>query len=308
MAGALAGPAAEPILVARRLRAGHGRGPGASDPDPGPRQEPARSAFTVLSDVSLTVRAGDVVAVLGASGSGKTTLLRVLAGVHPRWGGELTVAGRALAPGQVAFPDVGLARSFPERQFFASTVLSEVAFGAQGAHDRAGDRARDQARDQARAALATMGFAGDRGIEDRGPWQLSAGEQRRVAIASVLVFAPRLLLLDEPVAGLDVRGRADLAAAVSRIASRGGGIVLAGHDLEWITPVVSRVLILDGGRLVERTHRGDRGAGAGLPVPGPGEWRFFESRVPEFWRSGAWRRPPGVLARFVRRIARARKP
>lgn len=177
--------------------------------------------------------AGQVVAVVGRSGAGKTTLLRTLAGELPPRAGSVHVAG-----GAPRFPEVALADQFPERQFFATTVAEEVSFAARAL----GRAVRPEG---VREGLEGVGL--DAAMASRSPWTLSVGEQRRVAIASLLVVEPRVLLLDEPTASLDGCGRADLGALVRAFRARGGTVVMAGHDWMWSLPLADRAWVVGAG-------------------------------------------------------------
>ena len=198
-----------------------------------------------LDDVTLSLDGG-VTGLMGQTGSGKSTLLDVIAGVLPPDAGRLLVDGAdALrGPGARALAaSVGLVFQIPERQFFEATVEREVSFGllARGmggreAHERAGE------------ALALMGLSLDE-LGLRSPFALSGGQQRRVAIASVLALRPALLLLDEPTAGLDPRARAACLAAVRAAAEDGATVVMASHDANALAAVADRVVALEAGRV-----------------------------------------------------------
>lgn len=198
-----------------------------------------------LDDVTLEVGPG-VTGLMGRTGSGKSTLLEVMAGALRPDAGRLLVDGRdALrGPGARALAaSVGLVFQLPERQFFEPTVEREVSFGllARGV-------APDEARARSARALALMGLSLD-GLAGRSPFSLSGGERRRVAIASVLALGPRLLLLDEPTAGLDPRARAACLEAVRAAGAAGATVVMASHDANALAAVADRVVALEGGRV-----------------------------------------------------------
>lgn len=198
-----------------------------------------------LEDVSLEF-AGGVTGVMGETGSGKSTLLEVLAGALVPDAGCLLVDGADASRGQGAHrlaSSVGLVFQIPERQFFEATVEKELAFGllARGHGSR-------EARERAREALGLMGLSLDE-LGARSPFALSGGQQRRVAIASVLALRPRLLLLDEPTAGLDPRARAACLDAIRAAASAGATVVLASHDANALAAVAERVVVLEEGRV-----------------------------------------------------------
>lgn len=206
----------------------------------GPGGERARA----LAGVSLEL-AGGVCGLMGQTGSGKTTLLEVMAGALAPDEGRALLDGRDLARGGArrAAGEVGLVFQIPERQFFEPTVAEEVSFGLLARGIGA-----DEARERAGRALAAMGLSIDE-LGRRSPFSLSGGQQRRVAIASVLATRPALLLLDEPTAGLDPRARAACLAAVRAAAADGATVVMASHDANALAEVADRLVCLEGGRV-----------------------------------------------------------
>ena len=198
-----------------------------------------------LEDVSLEV-SGGVVGLMGQTGSGKTTLLEVLAGMLRPDEGSVLVDGRDAcgAEGSRALAGaVGLVFQIPERQFFEPTVERELVFGL-----RSRGLGAAEARKRAGRALALMGLELDE-LAGRSPLTLSGGQQRRVAIASVLALEPSLLLLDEPTAGLDPRSRPACVDAVRAAARSGATVVMASHDANVLAAVADRVVVLESGRV-----------------------------------------------------------
>lgn len=198
-----------------------------------------------LDDVSLDL-AGEVCGLMGQTGSGKTTLLEVTAGALAPDSGRVLVDGRDAARGagaRLRAGSVGLVFQIPERQFFEPTVEEEVTFGLRSR----GVGARE-ARERAGRALELMGLSLDE-LGRRSPFSLSGGQQRRIALASVLACEPRLLLLDEPTAGLDPRARDACLAAVRAAAGAGATVVVASHDANALAAVADRVVCLDAGRV-----------------------------------------------------------
>jgi cobalt/nickel transport system ATP-binding protein len=208
--------------------------------------------FDALVDVSLTIGAGEQVAVLGANGSGKSTLLKILAGLAHPDAGDYEAFGRpvtedALEDDQfnLAFRTrVGVIFQNPDVQVFSPTVRDEVAFGPLNLgmptteiHDRIDD------------VLALLDIAD---LVDRAPYQLSGGQKKRVAIASVLVTNPDVLLLDEPTAALDPRTQAWLIDLLTELARAGKTIVLATHDLATLPQLATRAVVLGEDHRVRR--------------------------------------------------------
>lgn len=215
----------------------------------------------VLSHVDGSFRPGEVVLLAGRSGSGKSTLACVAAGLYEPDAGAVRCAGSAVRPG-----DVALAFQRPEDQLFLDTVADEVAFAPRNAGCSEDEVARRVDR-----ACALAGV--DRVLLDRYPFDLSGGQARRVAIASVLSLEPRALVLDEPTAGLDARGRADAHALVRALAEEGRPVIVISHDIEeWIDAVDRVALFADGCVVREAPAReisGDAGAFASCGLEPP---------------------------------------
>jgi len=201
--------------------------------------------FPALQAVSLDVLAGERLALLGANGCGKSTLLKVLDGLLFASAGTVEAFGSALT--EDALEDEQFSRAFRSRvgfvfqnsdaQVFSSTVEEEVAFGCLQlglAPAEAGSRVAD--------ALGVLGIAR---LAARSPFQLSGGEKKRVAIASVLVMSPEVWLFDEPTAGLDPRTQQWLAELLVTLNNTGKTVVLATHDLDLVADVATRCVVLN---------------------------------------------------------------
>lgn len=197
---------------------------------------------TALDDVSFSVEAGECVAIVGPNGAGKTTLFLRLCGVLSGKLGQASVNGLDPAdPKQRRnLPaTVGVVFQNPDDQLFSSTVAEDVAFGPLNLGATV-----DDAKQRVASALRAVGLP-DAG--ERVPFQLSGGEKRRAALAGVLAMRPAVLLLDEPSMFLDPRGRREL---LGLIRSLPGTKLIATHDLELVLDLCSRVIVLDGGKLL----------------------------------------------------------
>jgi len=200
------------------------------------------TAKSGLGGVSLSIDAGDAVAIMGPTGSGKTTLLEIAAGLVPPTTGSVSLAGAG--SGASLKSSVGLVYQFPELQFFEETVFDEVAYGL-----RAARVAEDELARRVHAALECVGLS-PAAFTERSPLTLSAGEQRRAAIAALVVLERPFLLLDEPSAGLDPGTRERILDLIHREREAGRAILLVTHDPELAEETVERIVLLSGGSIV----------------------------------------------------------
>ncbi|QGW23260.1 MULTISPECIES: energy-coupling factor ABC transporter ATP-binding protein [unclassified Dietzia] len=201
---------------------------------------------TVLDGADLTIRAGARLALLGGNGSGKTTLMRLLVGLNRLDAGELELDGERVRDRRAdrtrLRQSVQMVLQEPDDQIFATTVRADVSFGPVNLGlDRAevADRV-----DEALAALAITDLA------DRVPHHLSFGQRKRVALAGALAMRPRVLLLDEPTAGLDPLSCEDLLAALESLRAAGAAILMATHDVDLAWAWADDAVVLSGGALV----------------------------------------------------------
>jgi cobalt/nickel transport system ATP-binding protein len=203
---------------------------------------------TALAGIDLDIGFGERVALLGANGSGKSTLLKLLDGVIAPSGGSLRALGRdvaAVADGQDSFSfhrEVGLVFQDPDIQLFSATVFDDVAFGPLQL-----GLPQDEVRARCDTALEQMDIAH---LAHRAPFELSGGEKKRAAIASVLSLGPRVLLLDEPTAALDPRSKWVLVNLIRRLGDD-HTIVTATHDLDIVPLIAERVVVLSEERRVQ---------------------------------------------------------
>ena len=199
-----------------------------------------------LRSVSFSVEAGECVAVIGPNGAGKSTLLLHLNGILPerpgaRASGRVQVHGRSITARDAAWVrrQVGVLFQDADDQLFCPSVGEDVAYGPEQLGLPHAEVERRVAR-----ALAQVGLAG---FEQRVPQRLSGGEKKRVCLAGLLVYEPSILVLDEPSAGLDPRGRRELIEILAGLPITR---VIASHDLALVAELCSRSLLLDGGVLV----------------------------------------------------------
>lgn len=207
----------------------------------------APAAPRALDDVSLEVSSGHALGLMGQTGSGKSTLLEVMAGLLRPDSGTVLLDGRDVWASRAARRTLaagrGIVFQLPERQFFEPTVTDEVTYALR----RRGVPA-DVAREKAAESCALLGLD-LAALAGRSPLSLSGGQQRRLAVASVLAASPGLLLLDEPTAGLDPEARCDCLNAIRMCAAAGTCVVMASHDADALAWVCGQVAVLEHGRL-----------------------------------------------------------
>ncbi|WP_040571150.1 energy-coupling factor transporter ATPase [Selenomonas noxia] len=209
-------------------------------------------SHTALHDVTLTIAEGEFTAIAGETGAGKSTLMQLIGGLIQPTAGSIAVDGVPLrgknkeereAARQARFR-VGMVFQYPEHQLFEETVYADIAFGPrnQGLSESEVEARVKEAMDLVHLPAC---------YRDRSPFALSGGERRRAAIAGVLALAPRYLVLDEPAAGLDPRGREELLSMLSMLhREHNMSIILVSHSMEDILRTATRLVILAAGRLV----------------------------------------------------------
>jgi len=198
----------------------------------------------ILRGVTMSLKRGEVLALLGPNGSGKTTLAKHLNGLlKPTWG-RVIVDGMDTRERSVAelSRKVGYVFQRPERMFFTGKVFDEIAFGPGSL-----GMGEDEIRERVEWALSLVGL---RGYENRKPLSLSGGEMRRLAIACVLAMGTDYVILDEPTSDLDGRGFRTVVELVRKLRAEGKGVLLITHDVELAVEVSDRAIILFDGRVV----------------------------------------------------------
>ena len=226
---------------------------------------------SAVEGLTMSVRRGELLGLIGHTGSGKSTLIQHLNGLLRPTAGRVLLDGKDIWAEPKKIREVrfrvGLVFQYPEYQLFEETVYRDIAFGAKNM-GLGGDELDRRVRAAAR-------FAGlDEALLEKSPFALSGGQKRRVAIAGVIVMEPEVLVLDEPSAGLDPRGREELLAHIRAYhRERGNTVVLVSHSMEEIARYADRIVVLSrGGTLMSGTprevfSRGDELLRAGLDVP-----------------------------------------
>ena len=213
-------------------------------------QEGTPFASAALSDVSLTIEDGSYTAIIGHTGSGKSTILQLLNGLLVPTEGSVRVFDTLITSTSVnkqirqIRKQVGLVFQFAENQIFEETVLKDVAFGPQNFGVSV-----EEAEAIAREKLALVGI--DESLFERSPFELSGGQMRRVAIAGILAMEPKILVLDEPTAGLDPIGRKELMTLFKKLHQDGIAIVLVTHLMDDVAEFADQVYVMEKGKLVK---------------------------------------------------------
>jgi energy-coupling factor transport system ATP-binding protein len=201
-----------------------------------------------VHDVSLTLYPGEILGILGHTGSGKSTVVQHLNGLLRPSGGRVIVFGQDLVQDNVDFRhvrrQVGLVFQFPEAQLFERFVGDDIAFGPR---NLGLERAEVRARVQRAMDAVGLGFEE---FKDRHTFSLSGGERRRVALAGVLALEPRILVLDEPTAGLDPAARADLLNHILTLHRSGISLVMISHNMDELAAICHRLVVIAEGRTV----------------------------------------------------------
>ena len=209
---------------------------------------------SAVENMSLHVGAGEFLGVIGHTGSGKSTLIQHLNGLLKPTSGRILLEGKDIWADPKSIRSVrfrvGLVFQYPEYQLFEETVYKDIAFGPKNMGLSAEDIDR-----RVRDAAAFVGLKED--LLDKSPFELSGGQKRRVAIAGVIAMEPQVLVLDEPTAGLDPRGREAILAQIQTYhRAKGAAVVLVSHSMEEIARNVDRIVVLsDSHVFMEGTPR-----------------------------------------------------
>ncbi|MGI6627184.1 MAG: energy-coupling factor transporter ATPase [Bacillota bacterium] len=205
------------------------------------------SEVTALSGISFSIQDGEFVGLIGATGSGKSTLIQHLNGLLKPTSGMVLIDGVDIWSKGVSLKKIrqkiGLVFQYPEQQVFEETVLDDIAFGPRNL-----GFSQEEIEIQVEEARRVVGL--DRELLSRSPFELSGGQVRRVAIAGILATKPKVLILDEPAAGLDPRGRREILDNVKKLHGMGMTVILVSHNMDDVARFCQRIMILNEGRLV----------------------------------------------------------
>lgn len=201
-----------------------------------------------LKDINLEIGAGQFIGLIGHTGSGKSTLVQHLNGLVKATSGQVFFHGENIyAEGynmRKLRSKVGLVFQYPEHQLFEVDVLSDVCFGPKNQ-----GLSKEEAEVRAKEALRMVGLSEE--FYRQSPFELSGGQKRRVAIAGVLAMEPEVLILDEPTAGLDPKGRDEILDQISRLhEEKHITIVLVSHSMEDVAKYVERIIVMNQGEVM----------------------------------------------------------
>lgn len=227
---------------------------------------------TALKGINLKIPRGSFTGIIGQTGSGKSTLVQHFNGLLTPTSGKISFDGQDIWEGKKPLKDirrrVGLLFQYPEEQLFEDTVFGDVAFGIKPLK-----LSPVEIEERVRKALRQVNLDYD-AVKERSPFSLSGGEKRRVAMAGVLVMNPELIILDEPTAGLDPRGRREILGEVRELHRREGlTVIIVSHSMEDVAWLAEHLLVLQGGQVImqgppqEVFAREEKLREAGLAVP-----------------------------------------
>jgi energy-coupling factor transport system ATP-binding protein len=198
-----------------------------------------------LEDISLEIGDGEYVGIIGHTGSGKSTLIQHLNGLLKPTAGRVLINGIDTTGKELKElrRHVGIVFQYPEHQIFEETVYKDIAFGLKKK-----GLSKEEEKNEINKVIKIVGLSDD--ILEKSPFELSGGQKRRVAIAGVLAMKPSILVLDEPTAGLDPKGRDEIFDFITNIHEKMGiTVILVSHSMEDIAKLVSRVIVMNKGRV-----------------------------------------------------------
>ena len=205
--------------------------------------------FSALKNINLTINEGDFVSIIGHTGSGKSTLIQQINALLKPTEGKVYV-GEYIVSNEKKIKNLkqlkkyaGLVFQFPEYQLFEETVLKDVCFGPKNFNED-----EKACKNKAIKALEMVGI--DSSLYNKSPFDLSGGQKRRVAIAGIIALQPKILILDEPTAGLDPKGEKDIMELFKKIHENGTTIIMVSHNMNNVLKYSNRAIVMNEGEIV----------------------------------------------------------
>lgn len=225
-----------------------------------------------VDDISLKIEENEFIGLIGHTGSGKSTFIQHLNGLLKPSSGEIIIDGTKVDKSGSNLTDlrkkVGLVFQYPEYQLFEETIERDIAFGPRNL-----DISEEEVQERVKASMESVGLDYET-YKDKSPFELSGGLKRRVAIAGVLAMEPKVLILDEPTAGLDPRGRDEILSEIKNIhENRKITVILVSHSMEDVAKIAERIIVFDKGKVFldgeprEIFRNEDKLLGVGLGIP-----------------------------------------
>jgi energy-coupling factor transport system ATP-binding protein len=225
-----------------------------------------------LDNVNIDIDEGEFIGLIGHTGSGKSTLVQHLNGLMKPTSGSIIIDGKDITEKDINLKTirqkVGLVFQYPEHQLFEETIYKDIAFGPKNLGLK-----ENEIEIRVRDSMELVGLDYET-LKDRSPFELSGGQKRRVAIAGVIAMKPKILILDEPTAGLDPKGRDEILGEIKKLYIKNDiTIILVSHSMEDIAKLVNRILVMHKGKIaiddttVEVFKRADELKSMGLGVP-----------------------------------------
>lgn len=225
-----------------------------------------------VDDISLRIEENEFIGLIGHTGSGKSTFIQHLNGLLKPSSGEIIIDGTRVDKSGSNLTDlrkkVGLVFQYPEYQLFEETIERDIAFGPRNL-----DISEEEVQERVKASMESVGLD-YKTYKDKSPFELSGGLKRRVAIAGVLAMEPKVLILDEPTAGLDPRGRDEILSEIKSIhENRKITVILVSHSMEDVAKIAERIIVFDKGKVFldgeprEIFRNEDKLLGVGLGIP-----------------------------------------
>lgn len=205
-------------------------------------------AVAALKNINLEIKQGSFIGIIGHTGSGKSTLVQHLNGLLKASSGTISFDGKNIYDKNFSMKElrskVGLVFQYPEHQLFEVDVFSDVCFGPKNL-----GLGKEEIEERARFALQQVGIVEEQ--YSQSPFELSGGQKRRVAIAGVLAMKPEILILDEPTAGLDPKGRVEILEQIRKLQKETGiSVILVSHSMEDVAKYVDRIIVMNKGSIL----------------------------------------------------------